>query len=250
MVSSSPILTLLAAATFVGCAQWLPARHEPRELLYADGQTRAYLESHPPLFGDTIEDLVTKEANLPARREITKRLSQVPHRSNSKSMIAIEFAILEHLKGRPEPDQPRIHILPPSQAEPYLKVASPLSAQTQNARPIMINSIINEPIILNRSQRGTESGLLPIGTIIHAVPALLKSGQIHCEIDFTKSAIVGQRVIEGIKYPVVASHTFAAPITAQPGHTSMISGIRRNDASGKTLSLLVTPTVSKVETGP
>ena len=209
--------------------------------------------------------------------EISMRLneeaSKVTNQADTDDLVAIEFKFFEmgadaaakelsrfkftELGGTGSRLAPPIEILDPASAKAFITriVKSRETTQvsyprvlTKNRRTVTIRSVINEPIgtSIDPVTKTSRVDSVPVGTVIGAAPVILKSGDIHCELQMTISSIIGERIIEGRKFPTVSSRVFSAPLVMPSGHSIVIHCLDEvlpdKSSSGKPIAVLVTAT--------
>ena len=104
---------------------------------------------------------------------------------------------------------------------------------TMNNREVVIQSVINQPVLAASSSTtpgvgGTTTAsvsYLPIGTVINVLPKKLADGSVQLNVVITISTIVGTEVIDGNPYPVASSRVFHAPLRVDNGYTLAIAGL-------------------------
>ena len=104
---------------------------------------------------------------------------------------------------------------------------------TMNNREVVINSVVNQPVL--SSQTTTNSGVggtntqqieyLPVGTIINVLPRIMANNEVSMLVAITVSDIIGFENIAGNAYPVVSSRIYAAPLRVDSGYTVAIAGL-------------------------
>ncbi|MCB1100308.1 MAG: type II secretion system protein GspD [Verrucomicrobiae bacterium] len=104
---------------------------------------------------------------------------------------------------------------------------------TMNNREVVINSVVNQPVL--SSSTSTNSGVggtntqqieyLPVGTIINVLPKIMADNEVQMLVAITVSDIVGSESIGGNAYPIVSSRIYTAPLRVESGYTVAIAGL-------------------------
>ena len=104
---------------------------------------------------------------------------------------------------------------------------------TMNNREVVINSVVNQPVL--SSATTTNSGVggtntqqieyLPVGTIINVLPKIMADKEVQMLVAITVSDIVGSESIGGNVYPIVSSRIYTAPLRVESGYTVAIAGL-------------------------
>lgn len=104
---------------------------------------------------------------------------------------------------------------------------------TMNNREVVINSVVNQPVL--SSSTSTNSGVggtntqqieyLPVGTIINVLPKIMADNEVNMLVAITVSDIVGSELIAGNAYPIVSSRIYTAPLRVESGYTVAIAGL-------------------------
>lgn len=104
---------------------------------------------------------------------------------------------------------------------------------TMNNREVVINSVVNQPVL--SSSTSTNSGVggtntqqieyLPVGTIINVLPKIMANEEVSMLVAITVSDIIGNETIDGNSYPIVTSRIYTAPLRVESGYTVAIAGL-------------------------
>ena len=122
---------------------------------------------------------------------------------------------------------------------------------TMNNREVVINSVVNQPVL--SSSTSTNSGVggtntqqieyLPVGTIINVLPKIMANNEVKMLVAITVSDIIGSETIAGNAYPIVTSRIYTAPLRVESGYTVAIAGL--NEARDSTSEWRV-PVLGKI----
>ena len=110
---------------------------------------------------------------------------------------------------------------------------------TRNNREVVIQSVVNEPVLDASSQTSQGGGgvstqsvtYLPIGTTVNVLPKIMPDGNINLNLAVTVSSIIGNVVIDGNPYPKASSRVYTAPLKLKSGFTAAIAGLDEADDS-------------------
>jgi beta-lactamase regulating signal transducer with metallopeptidase domain len=175
----------------------------------------------------------------------------------SKTQIAIEVRIIETVRPVPTPAIPPPIVVTASMvsaddlsswlrdasADPGTKIVSYPRMVTYNGHPVMIRSVVNQPV---GSPNSDEIVYLPIGNVILLGAIQRPDGRLHLEADITLSKIIGSERVKGSDYPIVSSLVYQAAyeegsgIDVPPGSSVMIP---MTQSEGKQITIVVTPSV-------
>lgn len=228
------VLVIVFVSAHVACTSLLPPQEVASQL---EGAQRAMDE-------DRIQ------------AEVEKRILQVKDAIESDEPVAIEIKFFEvNSEGRRtalttsvhSPEETKAYIAERDKERETTKVTYP-RALTKNGRAITFRSVINEPVVTLRDPETNTSkvGFIPVGTVIAAAPAILNSGLIHCELDLTISSIIGERLVDDVKVPIVSSRVFSAPLVMRSGYSVFVRGLdEAKGTSGGDKFLVVILTVTR-----
>ena len=110
---------------------------------------------------------------------------------------------------------------------------------TRNNREVVIQSVVNEPVLSAESSTSQSAGgvatvsvdYLPIGTTVNVLPKIMPDGTINLNLAVTVSSIIGNVVINGNPYPKASSRVYTAPLKLKSGLTAAIAGLDEADDS-------------------
>ncbi|MDB4673259.1 hypothetical protein OAF27_00450 [Verrucomicrobiales bacterium] len=108
---------------------------------------------------------------------------------------------------------------------------------TRNNREVVIQSVVNEPVLSAESSTSQSAGgvatvsvdYLPIGTTVNVLPKIMPDGTINLNLAVTVSSIIGNVVINGNPYPKASSRVYTAPLKLKSGLTAAIAGLDEAD---------------------
>ncbi len=110
---------------------------------------------------------------------------------------------------------------------------------TRNNREVVIQSVVNEPVLSAESSTSQGAGgvatvsvdYIPIGTTVNVLPKIMPDGTINLNLAVTVSSIIGNVVINGNPYPKASSRVYTAPLKLKSGLTAAIAGLDEADDS-------------------
>ena len=110
---------------------------------------------------------------------------------------------------------------------------------TRNNREVVIQSVVNEPVLSAESSTSEGAGgvstvsveYLPIGTTVNVLPKIMPDGTINLNLSVTVSSIIGTVVINGNPFPKASSRVYTAPLKLKSGLTAAIAGLDEADDS-------------------
>jgi beta-lactamase regulating signal transducer with metallopeptidase domain len=173
----------------------------------------------------------------------------------SKRMIAVEVKIIEstHPVIAPEPatngwTSQQMNAsdlsswLRTLMTDPDTKTVSYSHMVTFNGRPVMIRSVVNQPV---GSPISDEIVYLPVGTVLLLGVIQRPDGRLHLEPDLTLSKIIGSQRVGGNDYPIISSMVYCMAYEGSgfdlaPGESVVLSV---DQGKGKTLVIAITPSV-------
>ena len=108
---------------------------------------------------------------------------------------------------------------------------------TRNNREVVIQSVVNEPVLSAESSTSEGAGgvstvsveYLPIGTTVNVLPKIMPDGTINLNLSVTVSSIIGTVVINGNPFPKASSRVYTAPLKLKSGLTAAIAGLDEAD---------------------
>ncbi|MEZ5328652.1 MAG: hypothetical protein R3F19_26705 [Verrucomicrobiales bacterium] len=136
----------------------------------------------------------------------------------SKGLVALKFTFFElknpYAKGRTQVAK----VITAAEAEQRIKTFERMNKDvvsvnyprvvSQSSMPVIVNSIVNQPIGKNGKPAVMKIEYVPIGTQIGATATPLKNGKMQMYLDLNLADITGSERYMGKRYPVFSSRTY------------------------------------------